>query len=267
MPFVDDAGVRDLTRFLREAAGLELTKEKGYLIEFRLRSIAEEAGMVSLSQLCRQLGSPGERGLRDKVIEAMTTHETLFFRDAVVFDRVRQLIDAHLKEHQRLPRVWSAACSTGQEPYSVGIQFLELGQNPADRAIIATDIAEETLAAAALGRYNVLQVNRGLPIALMIKYFERDGAGWKVKPGLRRLVDFRRANLIDPAPAEGPFDIVLCRNVLIYFDRPTAAVILERLRSVLRVGGTLVLGASENLLGREKGFLPVAGATAIYRAV
>lgn len=266
-PFVDDAGLTSLARFLKEAAGLELSKEKDYLIEFRLRPIAEGAGMGSLAQLCRQLEAPEGSRLRGKVIEAMTTHETLFFRDPKVFETLKRLLAARRSAGLPSPRIWSAACSTGQEPYSLAMLLLEQYPDAPAECVVATDIAEETLESAALGRYSVLQINRGLPITQLVKHFDRDGAGWKVKPALRRLVRFQRSNLLLETPREAPFELVLCRNVLIYFDRPTAGAIVDRLRRALRPGGHLLLGSSENLLGRERGFAVEAdGAVNLYRA-
>ncbi len=268
---VDEAGFAKLAKYMHDWTGVALAPEKVYLAEFRLAAIAGEIGAESLEELCNRLAKPDAAPLREKVVEAMTTHETLFFRDAALFGRFIMALtapDAPARRLKRL-RIWSAACSTGQEPYSVAIALLEALPDADlwDIRITALDIAQETLETAKSGHYGVLQVNRGLPTALLLKHFERDGMGWKVSDRVRRLVSFERGNLMTDTATGGPFDAVLCRNVMIYFDAPTCEAILRRLRSSLISNGLLFLGGSENLLGKERGFATLEdGTVGIYRA-
>lgn len=273
MPFIDDASLTYLLKFVREASGVELTAEKAYLAEYRLRPIATAERVDDLQQLCRRLVDPKEAPLRQKVLDAMTTHETLFFRDPAVFVRIKKILEAWGAEKSgaaRRLRIWSAACSTGQEAYSIAMLLRETIPDISswDVKILGTDIAVEPLAAAEDGLYAQLHVNRGLPTNYLLKYFTQEAKGWRVSGELKRLVEFRHASLLEPAPRGGPFDLVLCRNVMIYFNEATSRRVLSRLREALYAGGYLILGGSENLLSREDGFSPgLDGQPSVYKAV
>lgn len=273
MSFIDDASLTYLLRFVREASGVELTPEKAYLAEYRLRPIATEENMGDLQQLCRRLADPKEAPLRQKVLDAMTTHETLFFRDPLVFARIKKILQSWVAERSgasRRLRIWSAACSTGQEAYSMAMLLRETIPDISfwDIKILGTDIAAEPLKAAEDGVYAQLHVNRGLPTNYLMKYFTQEAKGWQVSGDLKRLVEFRKASLLELPPQGGPFDLVLCRNVMIYFNADTSRQVLARLREALHAGGYLILGGSENLQNRETGFSAgLDGQPCVYKAV
>ena len=198
----------------------------------------------------------------------MTTNETSWFRDSQPFDALRSTIVPTLLEGRIVPRldVWSAACSTGQEPYSIAMMLDELLPEHALVQILATDLSNEVLDKARAGSYTQLEVNRGLPAPYLVKHFRREGAAWRIDERLRSRVRFLRHNLLDAAPAGGPFDVVFLRNVLIYFDLPVKQQILRRMAQVMRPGGFLVLGAAETTVGVDDAWERVpAGRTSVYR--
>jgi chemotaxis protein methyltransferase CheR len=275
MPFIDDESLTKVLAFVKTASGVEMTPEKAYLAEFRLRPIAKAQNMEDLSQLWKRLGDPKELVLRQQVIDAMTTHETLFFRDPAVFARIKKILEAlvvakNAAGGKRRLRVWSAACSTGQEAYSIAILLRETipDLDDWDARILGTDIAAEPLETCESGLYPLLHINRGLPVSYLVKYFTQEPTGWRVKPALKKLATFRKESLFGEVPIGAPFDIVLCRNVLIYFSDADSKAVLARMRLALMTGGHLILGGSENLLGREAGFSAgVDGLPSVYKAV
>jgi chemotaxis protein methyltransferase CheR len=247
----------------RSAIRLEAGKE--YLVESRLGPMARERSLGIDEYVRRLRAGVGDDEL-GAVVEAMTTNETSWFRDVAPFAALRSHVLPLLREAgagDRL-RIWSAACSTGQEPYSI---LMALGDGAPSVDIVATDLNEQVLARAREGVYSQLEVNRGLPAAMLVRHFERVGAHWRVRADLRSRVQFRRHNLMDPPPP-GPFDLVFLRNVLIYFDLPTKRAVLDRVARVLRPGGMLVLGAAETTLGVHDRFERIeAGAAVLHRPV
>lgn len=242
-----------VSTLVRRESAIQLGPGKEYLIESRLLPLAREAGIHGVNavdQFVRRLRQQPERGHLVRVVEALTTNETSWFRDGAPFTALR---DTVLPEVRRANpgqlRIWSAACSTGQEPYSIAMTLLEAGEQRF--SILATDLSNEVLARAEEGLYSQLEVNRGLPASMLVRYFCRAGAGWRVNAHPRALVSFRQHNLLEPPPGDGPFDIVFLRNVLIYFDAATKRDVLARLRRVVRPGGYLVLGAAESTLGMD----------------
>ena len=206
--------------------------------------------------------------LHQKVVEAMTTNETLFFRDARAFDMLaRSILPALIAERsaQRSLNIWCAACSSGQEPYSVAMLLRE--HRPSLEgwriAITASDISRDMIARAHAGRYSRLEVNRGLPAALLVKYFEQHGPAWEIRPEIRRMVGFREINLIHDWPNLRDIHLVLMRNVLIYFDRATKKRILERIARLLDPRGYLILGGSETTINIDDSFEPVSSGGAV----
>jgi len=203
------------------------------------------------------------------IVEAMTTHETLFFRDPAVYDAIRSALVPELAERRatgRAVRIWSAACSSGQEPYSLAMLLLEAGLGPGDVEIVATDLSNQILDKAREGKYLQLEVNRGLPAALLVRYFERQGLEWRVKETVRKMVKFQPFDLRQSPRSLGMFDLVLCRNVLIYFELETRKAILAGIRSVMRPGSCLLLGTSETVFQiDEKLTRRSLGATACYQ--
>jgi chemotaxis protein methyltransferase CheR len=264
----DIAFVRELVR-KRSAIVLEDGKE--YLIEARLGPLAREEGFASIGALVAAAQGKPFDGLPRKVVEAMTTNETSFFRDIHPFDALRQLVLPEILASRRGTKrlvIWSAASSTGQEAYSIAMLLREhfpelLGWSV---KILATDLSSAVLARARQGTYRQLEVNRGLPAEYLAKYFERRGAEWQINSDIRQLVEFRQLNLIEPWQAIPKVDVVFLRNVLIYFDVAAKRAILERVRGVLEPDGVLFLGGAETTMHVDPAFERVAGAkSSCYR--
>ena len=258
--------------FVRELvygkAAIVIDENKEYLIESRLGALARAKQIGSIDSLIKR-AREGALDLQTEVVEAITTNETTFFRDLLPFEALRTLVLPRLFEARAANRsltIWSAACATGQEPYSLAMLLREhfLQQSGWTIRIVATDLSRPTLERARAGRYRQIEVNRGLPAALLVKHFARQGAEWVVSAELRRMIDFRLLNLIDPWPADLRPDIVLMRNVLIYFDVPTKRAILERVRRVMARDGALFLGAAETTLGLDDAWQRVPFAASAY---
>lgn len=250
-----------LRKLLRERSGLVLSADKQYLLESRLLPIARKIGVPDLSELTQKLRAPQSEALAVAVVEAMTTNETFFFRDKIPFDHFREtmlpaLIDARAR--QRRIRIWCAAASTGQEPYSLAMSIAEKGPAFAGWRvdIVATDLSGEVLEKAKAGRYTQFEVQRGLPVQLLVKYFKQVGDQWEISPAIRSMVQYRPLNLLRDFSSLGVFDIVFCRNVLIYFDQETKVAVLNRLARAVEADGFLVLGAAETVVGLCNAFKP-----------
>lgn len=245
---------------VRQQSSIVLESTKEYLAEARLLPLARREGMTSLGELVSRLRTEAPTGvLHRQVVEAMTTNETSFFRDIHPFDALKDVILPELLETRkafRTLRIWSAACSTGQEAYSISMllkeRFPELASWTVE--IWATDLATHVLDKAREARFGQHEVNRGLPIKMLMKYFEKDGTEWIAKEDLRTMVTFTQLNLAERWPARPPFDIVFLRNVLIYFDQDTKKSILDQVQSILRPDGYLFLGAAETTLNLNDSF-------------
>jgi len=259
-----------LRKLLRDRSGLVLSADKEYLVESRLLPVARRAGLSNLAELVSELkiGRQAEP-LSVDVVEAMTTNETFFFRDKLPFEHFRDTILPALmtaRPNVRRLRIWCAAASTGQEPYSLAMYLREMAPrlDGWHIEIVATDLSRSVLAKAKTGIYSAFEVQRGLPIALLIKYFSRIGDTWQIAPEIRAMVQFRPLNLLADFTHLGIFDIVFCRNVLIYFDRVTKTSVLDRLARVTSHGGYLVLGAAETVVGLTESFRPVPDRRGLY---
>ncbi|MFZ1829852.1 MAG: protein-glutamate O-methyltransferase CheR [Candidatus Competibacteraceae bacterium] len=244
---------------VRRHSAIALESDKAYLIETRLAPLVRRAGFTSLQELIASLRTqPPAHPLYRQVVEAITTHETSFFRDLHPFDALKTTILPELLAKRQSPNltIWCAACSSGQEPYSVAMLVCEHFPILANRRtrIIATDLSETILARAREGLYSQIEVNRGLPAALLIKYFDKQGLHWRIKYEIRRMVEFQQSNLAESWPLMPPLDVVFMRNVLIYFDVTTKKAILARIRSVLKPDGYLFLGSSETTLNLDPAF-------------
>jgi chemotaxis protein methyltransferase CheR len=255
-----------LANFIRERSGIVLPAEKAYLLENRLKPLASEGNFCSLSDLVSALKANRDERLARSVVEVMTTNETLFFRDTKPFDLLRDVVLPRLIEARpqgRPLRIWSAACSAGQEPYSIAMTIKEnaarFGASPVE--IVATDISSTILAKARAEVYSQFEVQRGLPIRLLVKYFTQTETQWTIRPDIRAMVQFREQNMLEDMVRLGTFDIVFCRNVLIYFD-----AVLERIARCLAPDGVLFLGGTETVIGITSRFKPVPGHRGIYRA-
>jgi len=248
---------RFLQEYVYRESGIVLDKDKGYLLEARLMPIVHERRLGSINDLCALLRATADSTLKQRVVDAITTNETFFFRDVNQWDSLRahvlpKLIEA--RNASRRLRFWSAAASTGQEAYSLAMLLLEMGLANWDIRILGTDLSSTVLEKARAGKYGQMEVNRGLPATYLVKYFRRSGLEWELRPEVRRLVEFRPFDLRRPMRALGPFDLVFCKNVLIYFDAGTKKGILEELRGTLYRGGYLVLGMSETTLVQGEGY-------------
>jgi chemotaxis protein methyltransferase CheR len=259
-----------LAEFLKTGSGLIISGDKGYLVESRLAPVAAKHGCASVADLVGRLKTfPGDALKRD-VLEAMTTNETSFFRDGTPFDVLKtRLLPALAKARAagRKLRILCAAASTGQEPYSIAMLVRETGAllQGWNVEIVATDIDTCVLARAAKGVYSKFEVQRGLPIAMLVKHFDQLGPdAWQVKEPLRKLIDFRHANILNDQPGWGTFDVIFCRNVLIYFDPATKAAVLSRLARHLADDGALFLGGAETVLGITEQFNLSPGVRGLY---
>jgi chemotaxis protein methyltransferase CheR len=265
-----DDEVHYVRRLVLEHSAIALNAEKGYLVEARLTPLARSLGMASASELVARLRSSPDGELHRRAVDAMATHETSFFRDRKPFDVLREHVLppllARRAERRRLD-VWSAGCSTGQEPYSIAMLLCEHFPELADWhvSILATDLSAVALDQASTGRFAQLEVNRGLPAQLLLKYFAKEGPDWVARPDLRARVAFRRLNLIEPWGRFPRFDLVFLRNVLIYFDEAAKRSVLARIADVLAPDGTLFLGSAETTLNAEARFRVVRhGGTSCY---
>jgi chemotaxis protein methyltransferase CheR len=258
-----------LRKLLKERSGLVLSAEKQYLVESRLLPIARKLGVAGLSLLVQKLKEPNSEPLIVEVVEAMTTNESFFFRDKVPFEHFRDTIMPALltaRAAQRRIRIWCAAASTGQEPYSLAMALKEMGKATAGWQfdIIATDISTEVLEKARAGIYSQFEVQRGLPIQLLVKYFTQVGEAWQIAPEIRAMVQYRRLNLLNDFSHLGCFDVVFCRNVLIYFDQPTKIGVFERIARITQRDGYLLLGAAETVVGLTDSFKPLPDRRGLY---
>jgi len=259
-----------LRRLVRERSGLVLAADKQYLVESRLLPVARRGGLATLTDLVQRLQSPNADAVVAEVVEAMTTNETFFFRDKIPFDNLRDTIVPVLKmarTARRQIRIWCAAASTGQEPYSIAMILDEMALTGWDIEIIASDLSNEVLERAKAGVYSQFEVQRGLPIKMLLKYFTQVGDSWQISPRLRAMVQFRPLNLLRDFGPLGVFDVIFCRNVLIYFDEAAKTDVLDRLALSLASDGYLALGAAETVVGLTERFKPMAECRGIYAPI
>lgn len=251
-------------------SGIVLDDTKLYLLEARLAPLVEEQKLRTLDDLCALLKATDSVALRQRVVEALTTNETLFFRDAAAFEALQsQVLPALVSKRSAVRRLnlWSAAASSGQEAYSLAMMLLEMDLRGWELRVWGTDLNRQMIDRARGGRYLQIEVNRGLPARYLVKYFKRHGLEWQISDAVRAMVEFAPFDLRDSMSAFGPFDLVLCRNVLIYFDVETRKKILSGIRQVLSPGGLLLLGCAENTFNLSNEFQTVPHGTAIfYRA-
>jgi len=242
---------RYLQDYVYRESGIVLDGDKHYLLEARLMPIVRQRQLGSLNDLCALLQATADAPLKRQVVEAMTTNETFFFRDTAQYDALKSIVLPELiQQHQDTRKLsfWSAAASSGQEAYSLAMMLLELGLSDWKIQILGTDLSSQILERARAGKYMQIEVNRGLPAAYLVKYFTRVGLDWQLKDEVRRMVRFETIDLRQSLRTLGPFDIVFCRNVLIYFDIESKKKILGELWGTLFRGGYLLLGGSETTL-------------------
>lgn len=257
-----------LCKLLKSRSGLTLSTDKQYLVESRMQSILRRNGLGDISELVRRL--QGADLLISEVVEAMTTNETYFFRDKLPFDDVRKTMVPALmasRGERRSLRIWSAAAASGQEPYSLAMTLKEMGDTLQGWRvdIVATDLSSEMLRKSEAGVFSQFEVQRGLPIQLLVKHFTQDGESWRISPELRGMIQHKQFNLLSDFAPLGQFDIIFCRNVLLYFDMMTKRSLLQRLRAALAPDGYLVLGAAETMIGIADDFVPCPDMRCAYR--
>ena len=252
-PAASGTAAQEFAALLEARTGQQVAANRSWRIETALKPLMRETGHETLEALAGDLRRDRQGPLAERVVDELLNQESSFFRDAMVFDLVRDAIAT--VPTTRRARIWSAGCSTGQEPLSLAMMFAEAIdlQMP---EIVATDVSEAALNRARAGRYTQFEIQRGLPIRRMMQWFDSVEADWVANPGLTRMVSFRRMNLVaDPLPI-GRFDVILCRNVLLYFSLDLRRRVLDRLAQVLRPDGVLVLGAGETVIGQTDSFRP-----------
>ncbi len=258
-----------VAQLLRKRAGIVLGGDKMYLLESRLAPLARKEGLPSIDDLIHVVRARRDERLIAQVVDVMTTNETFFFRDKTPFDHLREAVMPALaaaRRGQRI-RIWCAACSTGQEPYSIAML---LDQNPAlcggvPVEIVATDISDRCLERARQGLFTQFEVQRGLPIQMLMHYFTQQDDHWRISERIRSMVSFRKLNLMDTSYNLGKFDVVFCRNVLIYFDSATKGEVLERIAQSTNPGGFLMLGAAESVIGITQAFESAQDRRGLYK--
>jgi chemotaxis protein methyltransferase CheR len=259
-----------LRKLLKERSGLDLSSDKQYLVESRLVPLARKAGLPGITELAQKMKAGGAEPLVAEVVEAMTTNETFFFRDKMPFEHLKDtMLPAILQARsaRRSLRIWCAASSTGQEPYSIAMCLK--GLSPALAGwkldIVATDLSQGVLEKSRAGIFSQFEVQRGLPIQLLVQHFTQVGDMWQLNPDIRSMVQHRQLNLLHDFSHLGTFDIIFCRNVLIYFDQDTKTGIFERLAKVIEPDGFMVLGAAESVVGISDAFKPYPDRRGLYR--
>ena len=260
-----------LSTLVKSKSGIVLSTDKTYLLVSRLNPVATKHGFASIDEMVSAMkGRRAGPSVENDIVEAMTTNESYFFRDRKPFDAFEKeflpyFLDARANARQL--RIWCAAASSGQEPYTLAMQLKEASHKLASwrTEILGTDISTEILEKARSGLFSQFEVQRGLPIQLLAKYFEKRGELWQIKPEIRAMVQYRKFNLLERMQALGRFDIVFCRNVLIYFDRETKADILARIAEQMAPDGVLVLGAAETVIGITSAFVPMADHRGFYQ--
>jgi len=265
-----------LAQYIYNVSGIHLDQSKAYLLESRLKPLMAEHNLSSYTELYHQAKADASKKLEKAIIDAVTTKETLFFRDSGPFEVFKHkiipdLIDARSKRlHKSMPvklRIWSAACSTGQEVYSIAIAIKETipDLNKYQVSILGTDISDQAIAQASYGKYNKFEIERGLSKDKLQKYFAPTPDGhWRIKDEIRMLANFRKVNLMQPFSGLGRFDVIFCRNVAIYFKPDDKKKLFERLAGVLQPDGALIIGSTESLSGINKSFVPKRYLRSIY---
>jgi chemotaxis protein methyltransferase CheR len=267
---VSDISHRIIADLLAARTGQQLTEGRRWRIGSALAGIFRERGITNVDQLVCLLADPHEGSLSQDVVEALLNNETYFFRDRIMFELLRDLVLPELAERRTETRrltIWSAGCSTGQEALTLAMLFAE------QRArwegwridILGTDISQRAIDVAKRAQYTQFEIQRGLGVTQMLCWFEETAKGWRPRPELRKAVRFVRRNVLDTPPDPGRFDLVLCRNVLLYFDRATRARAFERLASACASDGYLMIGAGETAVGQTGAFAPVGRTSGLYR--
>ncbi len=264
---IDDFNL--VAKILKDRSGLVLGSDKAYLLESRLNPVARKYDLAGVDDLVAMIRAGGNEKLLVDITEAMTTNESFFFRDQKPFDQFRDLVLPYMLDHRsqaKTLRIWCAACSSGQEPYSLAMLLKEQAAGLAGWTIeiLATDLSLEILSKAKEGIYSQFEVQRGLPVRLLVKYFKQDGERWQISDEIRSMVSFKPHNLLHQPQGLQQVDVVFCRNVLIYFDPETKTTILESISNVMAEDGFLFLGGAETVLGVSERFQLIPGQRGVY---
>lgn len=257
-PTAQTGAMAVVASLLEARTGQQIAANRTWRIETALKPVLRVRGHDCLDQLVAELFDDQTGVIADQIVDALLNQESSFFRDSGVLDMVVTAVDQRQQECDRRPRIWSAACSTGQEPLSLAMLFADRFETTgkAEPEILATDVSDAAITRARAARYSQFEIQRGLPVRQMIKWFEASGSDWIAQSSLVRKINFRRHNLVgDPAPV-GYFDIVLCRNVMLYLSPVLRKRVFDLLAQVVRPGGLLVLGAGETVIGQTEAFSP-----------
>lgn len=258
-----------ISQLLKKRSGLVLSEDKAYLLESRLNPVARKWGLSGFDELAQEVRKKNDEKLLVDITEAMTTNESFFFRDQKPFDQFRDVVLPFLLENRAAKksiRIWCAAASSGQEPYTIAMLLKEAQAKLSGWRveIIGTDISQEILDKAKEGVYSQFEVQRGLPINLLVKYFTQVEDRWQISDEIRKMVSYKKFNLLDSMAGMGQFDVIFCRNVLIYFDQPTKSQVLDQMAGLMANDGFLYLGGAETVLGISDRFLLIPGQRGIY---
>ncbi|WP_426435992.1 CheR family methyltransferase [Bradyrhizobium genosp. P] len=258
-----------LRKLLKERSGLDLSADKQYLVESRLAPLARRSNLAGIPELVQKMRG-GAEALTSDVVEAMTTNETFFFRDKIPFDHLKEAVLpalAQARAARRSLRIWCAASSSGQEPYSIAMCLKEATAlfSGWRIEIVATDLSQAVLEKSKAGLFSQFEVQRGLPIQMLVKYFTQKGELWQLNADIRSMVQHRRLNLLQDLTHLGTFDVIFCRNVLIYFDQDTKASIFAKIGRMLEPDGVLALGAAESVVGITSAFKPYQDRRGLYQ--
>ena len=265
LPGVSQVALNVLSALLEARTGQQIASYRSWRIDTALKPLLRDRGFDTLDRLVTHLLEGHDTMIGDQIVDALVNQESSFFRDAPIFDMIVEAVGAAEADGRRA-RIWCAGCSTGQEPLSLAMLFAErhdLTRAPPPE-IVATDVSEAAIARARAGRYTQFEIQRGLPIRRMMRWFDGVGSEWVAKPELLKAVTFRRHNIVADRAPPGPFDMVLCRNVLLYLATPTKLDVFDRLAATLRPGGVLVLGAGETVIGQTRLFEPSREVRGLY---
>ncbi len=260
-----------ITKHIREKSGISLTSDKTYLLESRLQPVARQHGFDDINAMISALQVQMNPAVLHDIIQSMTTNETMFFRDNKPFERLENIILPYIKEHvptRKDIRIWSAASSTGQEAYTIALCLQQqAAKYPGyDFSIFGSDLCEDAVARAKAGTYSQFEVQRGMPIQMLVQFFnQQEGNQWQLKDEIRQKVSFQTHNLLHSPATFGKFDVIFCRNVLIYFDEDVKRQVMTNLTSTLRSPGFVVLGSAESPIGIADNLEMVEGAAGVYR--
>ncbi len=266
---VSQASYQIIAELLAARTGQQLTESRRWRIGTALAGLFRERGITNVDQLACMLASPRQESLADDVVEALLNNETYFFRDLPTFEQLPSQVFPQLakrRAHRKRLQIWCAGCSTGQEAHSLAMQFAEDGDKWEGWSIdiLGTDISARAIAAAKSGHYSQFEVQRGLGITQMLEHFEETASGWQMRSSTRSIVRFERRNVLEAPPAYDSFDLILCRNVLLYFPGTIRSKVFERLHQALAPDGFLMLGAGESVVGQSDLFKPAPGLVSLY---